>query len=242
MRSLYAEASKLWSLPMLWGVALAGVVGPGVLASLSAMAAGDADRAAPIESRGFEVMGFGQPLVILLAALLVGSEYSGAQIRTTLLATPHRMQVFAAKLVVVALSAGVVAASSASLAVLLARVSIPHGLGEAPFTVSTWTNIGGVVVNYVLMAVLSAGITALARTPLVAVIVLVPMVLGLTISLVSVVPALRFLPDLAGMQLLLGYPGVGLLEPGQGVLVMLAWAALSALAAGVVFGRRDVGG
>lgn len=238
-----AELSKFLSLPVIWGTSLVALIAPGILAVISATAARGSERELPhLESAGFEVAGFGQPLVILLAAFIVGSEFSAAQIRTSMLATPRRLVGFIAKIIVVTLSAGGIGGLATAFAVGLARAVGQGGLTAAPFTDSTWQNVGGVSMNYVLIALLAAAITSLARTPVVAVIVLVPMVLGLTVSLVSVVPVLRFLPDLAGMQLMMAYPGLGLLEPVPGAMVMSAWALVSLVVAGWVFVRRDVGG
>lgn len=243
IRAIAVEWAKVRSLPLLWAVAIAAAFAPAVLAFLAASASTAAARdAIPLESRGFEVAGFGQPLVILFAALVVGSEYSGGQLRTTLLADPRRTRVFAAKLMLTGGCVAVIAAVAVLSSVAVSRVVVAGGLSHAPFTAGTWLNVGGVVINYVMMAVLAFAVTFLARTPIVAVIVLVPMVLGLTVSLVGAVPILRFLPDLAGMQLLLEYPGVGLLDPLPGALVMLAWAGAATVVAGVVFHRRDIGG
>lgn len=49
-------------------------------------------------------------------------------------------------------------------------------------------------------ALIAAGLTFLTRSFIVALIVLIPMVLGLTIGLVQAIPALRYLPDLAGLR------------------------------------------
>ena len=61
----------------------------------------------------------------------------------------------------------------------------------------------------------------------------------LTVSLVGVLPALKFLPDLAGLQLLTAYRGVGLLDPIPGGLVMAAWAVGLVALAALALHRRD---
>ena len=76
---------------------------------------------------------------------------------------------------------------------------------------------------------------------IVTLVVLVPLVLGLTISLIGIAPALRYLPDLAGIQLLTAYPGVGLLDPIPGGLIMTAWALAFITISAAVFIARDSG-
>jgi len=150
--------------------------------------------------------------------------------------------VLGAKLIVTAALAALVGLIATAAAVLLAHAALgEHGLAPQEFTTGMAWNLLGVVTNYALMAVLAAAITVLARTLVVTLIVLVPLVLGLTISLLGALPALRYLPDLAGLQLLTRYPGVGLLEPEVGVLVMAGWAVVLVAAAALAFVRRDNG-
>lgn len=245
IRIMQAELTKTFTLRPIQAALTAALIAPPALAVASGLAF---DPASPVtaglqpESHGFETAGFGQPLVILLAALIVGSEYVDGSLRTTLLATPQRGRLFAAKLVVTAGLAALIGMIATSAAVLLKHTALAeHGLAVTEFTSDMAWNIVTVTINYTLIALIAAAVTAIARTFVVTLVVLVPLVLGLTISLVSMLPLLRFLPDLAGIQLLTSYPRVGLLDPLPGGLVMAAWAALFLSAATHAFVRRDVG-
>lgn len=246
MRTVRAELTKTFTLRSIRATLCASLIAPPALALASGLAFDPASPAASglePHAQGFETAGFGQPLVILLAALIVGSEYLDGSLRTTLLATPQRGRVFAAKLVVTAALAALIGFIATTAAVLLKHMALgEHGLAVAQFTPGMARGVVTVAVNYALIALIAAAITALARTFIVTLVVLVPLVLGLTISLVGMVPLLRFLPDLAGIQLLTEYPGVGLLDPLPGGLVMASWAMLFSAVAALVFGRRDVGG
>lgn len=148
-----------------------------------------------------------------------------------------------AKATVIATMALLVGILATSASVLLSHAALAErGLPPGEFTAGMGWNLVGVAVNYVLMALIAASITILARTFIVTLVVLVPLVLGLTISLLGVVPALKFLPDLAGIQLLTDYPGVGLLDPVTGGIVMATWTLLLTGASGVAFCRRDTNG
>lgn len=197
----------------------------------------------PIESHGFQTAGFGQALIIVLAAIVAGSENRDGQLRTTVLAEPRRGRVLAAKLVVVALLAMVLGVVATSAAVVVEQATLgDDGLRPHEFTAGMGWNVVGVGVNYALIAVMTASVAVLTRSMVVPVVVLVPLVLGLTLSMLGMFPLLRYSPDLAGIQMLTGYPGIGLLEPGDGALVMVAWAAVLGLAAWFGLRRRDVGG
>ena len=242
---LRAELTKTFTLRSIQATLLAALIVPPALAFASGLAFDpDASTTAmfPIGSHGFEVAGFGQPLVILLAALITGSEYVDGQLRSTLLAAPRRGQVFGTKLLVVGVLAAVVGLIATSAAVLLKHAALGvHGLFPDQFTTAMVWNLLGVAVNYTLMALIAAGITVLARSFIVTLVILVPLVLGLTISALGILPILKYLPDLAGIQLLTMYPGVGLLDPIPGGIVMAAWALTVTISAATIFKLRDVG-
>lgn len=245
IQALRAEWTKALTLRSIQGTLAAALLVPPALALASALAiAGRADAVSfAVESQGFQTAGFGQPLIILLAALVAGTEYTDGQLRTTLIATPRRARVLLAKSTVIATMALLVGILATSAAVLLSHAAFAErGLSFGELTAGMGWNLVGVAVNYVLLALIAASITILARTILVALVVLVPLVLGLTISLLGVVPALKFLPDLAGIQLLTDYPGVGLLDPVTGGIVMATWTLLFTVAAALVFCRRDTNG
>ena len=246
MHLLRSELTKSLTLPSVVFTALAALILPPSLALITGLNFRPTDHrwdSFPIESHGFEVAGFGQPLVILLAALITGAEFIDQQLRTTLTSTPRRGKVIVAKLAVVAMFAAVIALVATSTAVVFKHAALgPHGLPLSQFTTGMAWNLVGVILNYTLMGLIAAGLTILARSFIVTLIVLVPMVLGLTIGLVQALPAFKYLPDLAGIQLLTGYPGMGLLDPMPGAVVMTAWAITLTTAATVGFSRRDVSG
>ncbi|WP_104092548.1 ABC transporter permease [Arthrobacter sp. GMC3] len=240
-----SELTKAFTLRSVQVTLLVAVLVPPLLAFFSGRAF-DPTRTAPggfpIESHGFETAGFGQPIIILFAALVVGSEYLDAQIRTTLTATPSRGRIIGAKLLITALLSAVVAALSTTGAVLLKHAALgDRGMNLDQFTISMAWNLLGAIINYSLLSLIAASATLIMRNYIATIVVLVPMVLGLTISLVGAIPSLKFLPDLAGVQLLTTYPGVGLLDPIPGAFVMTAWALGLGTIGSRLFQSRDVG-
>lgn len=246
MHLLRAEITKAFTHPAIAITGLAALLVPPILALGTGLNFRPSDSRwdhFPVESHGFEVAGFGQPLVILLAALIVGTEFMDNQIRTTLTAAPKRNRAVAAKLTVVALSSALIGHFATGAAVLLKHTALgEHGLPLSEFTAGMAWNLGGVVLNYTFISLIAAGLTILSRSLIATLVVLIPMVLGLTVGLVQTIPALKYLPDLAGIQLLTPYPGIGLLEPLPGGLVMGAWTTAITLVACAVFNRRDTNG
>lgn len=239
--TLRAEFTKTLTLRSIQGTLAAALVVPVALALASGLAFDPARGSQfPLESHGFETAGFGQPLVILLAALITGTEYLDGQLRTTLIATPKRGRVFSAKLLIVAGLGAAIGWVAIGASVLIKHAALgEHGLALDQFTAGMGWNLLGVSINYALIALIAAGITIIAATFIVTLVVLVPLVLGITISLVGVIPLLKYLPDLAGIQLLMPYPGVGVLEPLPGGIVMTLWAIALGGIAWAFFRTRD---
>ncbi|WP_454118484.1 ABC transporter permease [Microbacterium lacticum] len=238
---LRAEFTKTLTLRSIQATLTAALIVPAALALASGLAFDPARGAQfPLESHGFETAGFGQPLVILLAALITGTEYLDGQLRTTLIATPRRGRVLSAKLLIVAVLSAVIGWVGIGASVFIKHAALgEHGLALDQFKAAMGWNLLGVGINYALIALIAAGITIIARTFIVTLVVLVPLVLGITISLVSVIPLLKYLPDLAGIQLLMPYPGVGVLEPLPGGIVMTLWAIVLGGIAWAFFRTRD---
>lgn len=243
IHTLRAEVTKTLTLRSIQATLLSAIALPPAIALVSGIAfnpSSPTGASFPIESHGFETAGFDQPLIILVAALIVGTEYLDGQLRSTLIATPQRGRVLAAKLIVIAVFAALIGGISTAAAVLVKHAALgEHGLSPTQFTPAMAWNLLGVTINYTLIAIIAAALTLLARTIIVTLIVLVPLVLGLTISLLGVFPPLKYLPDLAGIQLLTAYPNIGLLEPQTGGLVMAGWALVLSIASGGLFLRRD---
>ena len=241
-RTITAELTKLRTLPVALGAIAAALLLPPALAVMMGLNQAGSRSAAAInpDGQGFEAAGFGQPLVILLAAVIVGSEYRNGLLRSTQLATPRRVRLLAAKVLVIAGLTFTLAIVSTGLAVMLRQAVLgDDGIPPNEFTSGMWLNVLGVGVNWMLIALVSAALTVLARSALLPVIVLVPLVLGLGVTLVTVLPWLKYAPDLAGLQLISRYPGIGLLDPIPGGVVMAAWATALLLPAFIVFTRRD---
>ena len=201
--------------------------------------------------------------VIVVAAMFITVEYRRGLIRTTLIVSPRRGRVLAAKAIVigsVAFVAGLVAAAAAViLGTQLARGRV------YVFPVSWLTELRMVVGTAALVAVaavlaLAVG-TMLRRSAAAVTIVIVVIVLPYLLGVVSVLPAgaadwvLRITPAaaFAVQQAIPQYPQVtALYSPGgsgggyfplapwAGFAVLCGWAAVAVALALVLLRRRDV--
>jgi len=179
----------------------------------------------------------------LLVAAASGNEYRTRQILTSVAAVPSRLCLVGAKIVsTVLLSGAVVVAmfvvSDIILLLLLPDPAVPIVLSGPGILV------GAKVLLYaVLMALFAEALTAIFRNTLAALgcIVLI-LVLAFSQVLDAIVPGLNnVLPMIGAKTFLFGYPDSPTsLTGGQGVILLVAWAAVAVIAWAVVFRQRDL--
>jgi ABC-type transport system involved in multi-copper enzyme maturation permease subunit len=198
-------------------------------------------------------------VVVVIGVLLVTAEYRRGLIRTTLAACPRRVQVLAAKAVVVgavAFGAGLAAAST----VVLLGPGVLRGNGVYVHAASASTELRIVVGTAALLgvaAILAVGLGALLRRSVTAIstavlVIVLPYLLAMSVLpgeagmwLLRVSPAAAF----ALQQAVQKYPqvdnmytplnGYFPLPAWAGLAVLVGWAALAFGAAAVMLRRRD---
>ena len=220
------ELLKLAGLPSAWVAAALGLLVPPLLVTLNS-------RAVPAGTdTGFLELTVGVLGPLVLGTIAAASEYRGGQLRTSLVCVPSRLRLLAAKTGAVTLTVAVTAALSAVLTLAVAG-ALTGGAGP---------RIAGVVVYWVLGALLAYGITLLTRSGVLPLTVLIVNTTAVSFSylLTKVTPLAAYLPDLAGARMYLhDMDTPGDLAPVTGGLVMAAWVAALLGVAGYVFHRRD---
>lgn len=244
MKILPSRAA-LWSL----AVALTVDIGVAALAAWSVNLASDPQTAAREGGlTGAGVLTAGATLAWLVfgifGALAITREYSSGQIRSTFLAVPRRLPVLAAKLVILLLTAGAVAAVAMLIAwQLTTGILVPYDLQLEADAAGVRILAGGAVAGG-LFAALGLATGAIVRssagaiTAMVALLLVVPNVIGLVPG-ETVADLARFLPSRAAAQLLAERAPGGALSPAAGLLVVLAWCVVALIAAAVLLKRRD---
>jgi ABC-2 type transport system permease protein len=251
-----AELRKAVTLPaaaVAGAVTVLGCVGVSALNArhvADALAAGRTDLVgytSPVEAV-FSAAPLGTVGAVVLGVTAVSSEYAatgaeaggGRQIGATLVATPRRPVLLAAKaLVVVLLVLGAAAvALPASIAVAQAVVGGPVA-ADAVLARSL-----GAALYWVLSALMAMAVAVLARSGTVPLLVLIvnSSAVSVSVLLAELTPLAFWLPDHAGMSLFAGRLFVAAdraLDPVTGALVMAAWTAALLAVAAVAFVRRD---
>ncbi|WP_203843776.1 hypothetical protein [Winogradskya humida] len=239
MRLVWVELCKLLRLPSARaGVAL-GVLCAPAIAAVSA----PSERSAAVDVAFLELT-FGVIGAILLGVVAVSSEYrddgedsaSTRQIVASLTAVPSRMRFLAAKAAALSLTV----ATTAMLATVI-MLTMLAGTGEdlGPGVVGRGV---GLIVYWVLTALIAFGITLLTRNGVVPLVVLLlnSSVISFTYLLSRVVPAANYFPDLAGPHMFLRRSPTGVeIGPVTGGLVMLGWTVVLLAVGAFRFQRSD---
>ncbi|MCV7170251.1 ABC transporter permease [Mycobacterium manitobense] len=248
LAALSAERIKLFTTRSpVWSVAGAALLSL-ALAAVQGRTAYEYSPVSPQEA-ALGVTVFGVPVLMILASTAMTAEYRHGLIHTTLLATPQRTRVLAAKTAVAAVFSAISAAVMALAAIVVARLAADPLAGGplSPASREVWEVIGGVALYAALAAVLGVAVGALLRVAAgaVAVLLLWPLVAE---------PILANVPDLGtrvGPWLPFGnvfrfldvtwlYPTFDMAWGPAGSLVYFAaTVAVVWVAAAVVLVRRD---
>jgi ABC-2 type transport system permease protein len=262
--ALHAEWTKLRTLASTWWLLLAAAALTVVVSAAVAAAyrcspgavggCGPAATGADPAKISLTGVYLGQVIVALLAVLAVGGEYGTGMIRVTLAATPRRMTVLAAKVLVVTDWALAAAALAVGGSLLAGRLILPgHGLSAANgYVVPSLANgadlraFGGSVLYLVLIALLALGVTTAVRDSAVAIGLVLGLLYLFTIiaSVIPNRPLSRHLEQIAPMttgmeiQATVGVSSLPL-TPWQGLGVLALWAVGALLVGAAVLRLRD---
>ncbi|MEV4174109.1 ABC transporter permease [Nonomuraea sp. NPDC049709] len=262
MRTLWqaigAEWGKLWSVRSTWwSLACAFALTVPTAVTLGAATATDAVRegVAGVRITASEPVvsatSFVQFALVALAMLTITSEYASGGIRITLQATPARGVMLAAKALVVApvmFVAGVLSGAVATVAVhLVLSIDVFGGLVVLPVG-EVVLDLLGVGVFFALVSVMTIGVGAAMRSAAGTLTVVFMLLMGLPLMLLmtgsqAAVDASMRMPMFAGLAFMGSTDnmtgGPIPYSAGEGLVWLLAWAAVAVAAGHAVLRRRD---
>ncbi|MFI7009342.1 ABC transporter permease [Streptomyces sp. NPDC050145] len=186
----------------------------------------------------FYALNFGQIAALAFGATAVSCEFLNGALRVSLTAVPDRNRLYLSKLAVIGASAFAVGTLTTFTAFLGGQAfmgSYALGLGDAG---ALRACLGGGA-YLALMALSAAGLTAVLRSAVAVLSILVPFLLIVSFVVGDVAGNVAdFLPDRAGQQVL-RQQAVGSLGPWAGLAVCALWAAVAVLAGWWALRRRD---
>ncbi|MBT2420521.1 ABC transporter permease [Streptomyces sp. ISL-22] len=234
---LHAEFLKIRTLRSLPGALLALFAGTTAFSALAGASGTSDPEFDPLFTALSGVLP-GQIAAISFGAMAVSAEYHGGALRLSLAAVPQRGRWFAAKLTAIAVPTLFVGLATAFAALVVARA----GLGSAASGLTVAEEVRGVVgcgIYVTLMALSAAGLTAVLRSGVATLSVLIPFILVVSFVIDDAAGTVAdFLPDQAG-QIVLHQTYEGTLGPWSGLMVTALWTVAAMLAGAWSVRRRD---
>ena len=191
----------------------------------------------------FSVAANASVLFLILGIIGMTQEYRHRTATPTFLGSPHRGRVVIAKLVAYALAA--IPMALLVLAVVVVVVLVYAGArGAAPsLDADNLRTLGAAGLVLVVFAVIGVGIGALVRNQVGAIVgalVYLYVVEPIISSIGAISGAYKWLPGGAVQAITSDFQAPDLLEPWQGVLLLLGYGLLAALVGTLLAVRRDV--
>ena len=261
---LRSELVKLRSLrSTLWcyGIIVLITIGFGLLLAswvqLGNTAAANADQQALWVRVATTSIMLNQLVVAVLGALIITGEYGTGMIRSTFAAAPKRIPALLAKAVVLAVTTFVISLVSIVVTALLAALLLPgRGIHPDFGDGKVWLAFLGGALYLALVGLISLAIGTLVRSSAGGVAASLGLVFVLPVIMVIITSITRatvaqnvsaLLPSAAGERMysyvtasIVKAPsGFILLEAWQGLLVVVGWAVVLFVIAGVLLKRRD---
>ncbi|MEV0978998.1 ABC transporter permease [Streptomyces sp. NPDC049915] len=234
--ALHAEWIKIRTLRSQLASLGAVLAATAVFSALAALDTGGADFD-PLFSAFFGVS-FGQIAAIAFGTTAMAAEFQGGALRVSLAAVPRRGRWFAAKATAVAAPALAVGLVSGLVTLAVGRAA----LGDKAAGLSAGEQLRAVVgcgIYLMLMALFATGLTAVLRSGVATLSILVPFLLIVSFVIGDMSGGVAdFLPDRAG-QAVLHHSSGGLLGPWPGLAVTAAWVSAALGAGAWSLLRRD---
>ncbi|WP_225829130.1 ABC transporter permease [Streptomyces naphthomycinicus] len=186
----------------------------------------------------FYALNFAQVAAIYFGTAAFSSEYRNGALQVSLAAVPNRDRFYLAKMTSIGVPVLVVGLVTSFTAFLTSQAFMGEyaiGLGE-PGALRACVGAG---IYLALMALFAAGLTAVLRSGLIALSIIIPFMLVVSFVVGDLSAGIaEYLPDRAGQQVLRQH-ATGSLGPWGGLAVTAAWAAAAQLAGWWCVRRRD---
>ncbi|MFJ6851114.1 ABC transporter permease [Streptomyces sp. NPDC091271] len=186
----------------------------------------------------FYALNFGQIAAISFGATALSSEFLNGALRTSLTAVPSRSRFYVAKMAMVGGLALVVGLITSFAAFLVGQLFMGEYRIHLAEPGALRAAVGGGV-YLALMALFAAGLTAVLRSAVAVLGLLIPFILIVSFVVGDIAGGVaQYLPDRAGQLVLRGQPEGGL-GPWTGLAVTAGWAAVALVAGWWALRKRD---
>ncbi|MFD3539826.1 ABC transporter permease [Streptomyces sp. NPDC058662] len=239
---MHSEWIKIRSLRGTLGALIAVLVTTAGIQAFTAWAIGTAEEGSMGDDplfAAYYAINFGQVAAIAFGANAFSAEFHNSGLRTTFTAVPNRTRFYLSKIAVVGGLALVVGQVTGLLTFLAGQAFMGRYALElgAPGTVRSVIGCG---LYLAVIALFAAGLTAILRSGVAVVSILVPFVLLVSFVISGVAAgAGQFTPDKAGQMVMRSEDTGGVLGPWTGIGVAALWAAAAVFGGWLAIRRRD---
>ncbi|WP_405441925.1 ABC transporter permease subunit [Streptomyces avidinii] len=238
---LHSEWIKIRSLRGTFWSLISILVATVGIQALTAAALGQAEEGSMGEDpllAAFYGLNFGQIAAIAFGATAFSAEFHNGALRTSLTAVPDRTRFYLSKMSML----GALALVTGQLAGLLTFVAGQTFMGEYALDLGDPGAVRAVVgcgLYLTLMTLFAAGLTAVLRSGVAVLSILIPFVVMVSFIVGSAASGVgQFMPDRAG-QAMMRSQSYGDLGPWAGLGVLALWAGVAVLGGWLAVRRRD---
>ncbi|MFI7359423.1 ABC transporter permease [Streptomyces avidinii] len=238
---LHSEWIKIRSLRGTFRSLISILVATVGIQALTAAALGQAEEGSMGEDpllAAFYGLNFGQIAAIAFGATAFSAEFHNGALRTSLTAVPDRTRFYLSKMSML----GALALVTGQLTGLLTFVAGQAFMGEYALGLGDPGAVRAVVgcgLYLTLMTLFAAGLTAVLRSGVAVLSILIPFVVMVSFIVGSAASGVgRFMPDRAGQAMMRSQP-YGDLGPWAGLGVLALWAGVAVLGGWLAVRRRD---
>ncbi|MFD8890580.1 ABC transporter permease [Streptomyces sp. NPDC059566] len=238
---LHSEWIKIRSLRGTFWSLISVLVATVGIQALTAAALGRAEEGSMGEDpllAAFYGLNFGQIAAIAFGATAFSAEFHNGALRTSLTAVPDRTRFYLSKISML----GALALVAGQLTGLLTFVAGQALMGERALELGDPGAVRAVVgcgLYLTLMALFAAGLTAVLRSGVAVLSILIPFVVMVSFIVGSAASGVgQFMPDRAG-QAMMRSQSYGDLGPWAGLGVLALWAGVAVLGGWLAVRRRD---
>ncbi|MGM0125187.1 hypothetical protein IGI37_002585 [Enterococcus sp. AZ194] len=182
----------------------------------------------------------GQLAIISSTASYVGQEYLNSALRTTLLSTPQRFKLIVAKQSLLFFVSSSSAILSGLFCLIVLGLNFP-AIGTVSILLSNYSKyMIPIVCSWSMLGVFAGNLVLITKSFICPIALFFPLILGANKMLLSFSESMRFLPDLATMNLFQVESQALYLEPAFGLFVQGLWGVIGLSLAIFLFKKRTV--
>lgn len=194
---------------------------------------------------GLDIIGFGQIAAIVIGVIAASSEYQDGQLTTTVVATPQRATLFAAKTLALSAATGIIGVIAIPFTSLVAQYYLKElsilQPGIPSLLITKWLYA---ICGWIVISLISFTLGSMMKQAFIPLFVMLTLS-QLTLVLVHLIPKAAYLPFSAAVQLydpasITSETPTATLTPTAAILSLACWVGILLGISGGLFVKTDI--